>query len=554
MSPYSLRHGLDREFDVAIVGGGLAGLSVARDCAMRRLSVVLFEEEDFGATSAAAESGILSGAPQKLREDPVATRRACQEAAAWLRIAPNLVTRVPTLYPVLDSAPAFALERIESFARAYERYSVLKDGKPTIRLSRDEALSVEPGLSHRIRGAVSSDEWVIDVQRLIALTAKSAAAAGALLLKKFKAVSVESHRGTVLGVKVTSAATGDEPIFVRSQTVVNACGASFLEMAKQHPHRGLKTSVRWHSYLAFERRILNVAIACPAENSLDRVFLFPRNNLALLGPSETEATDERNNSSRAFEETRYLVETARRYFPEIENYRPSAFYTAKRNRLISEKTADQQIQNGIYVDHSEFGAFGFFTLLTSSATQKRRFSEVLTDELCKFVRKRERCRTHLESLPGCTSEIPWREESRRTKRPPLLVKRLIVRQGYNAREILDQASQDPVLGTTLCECEQILAAEVEHCVKHEWVQTLEDLRRRIRWGEGTCQGCKCTAPTAQFMGTLLNWSSEEILAQQTVFWKAQAQRTGCLFGASLKQREYGGWIQSSATLTDRGST
>ena len=56
---------LDRVFDVVVIGGGLNGVAIARDCAMRRLSVALFDKEDLGAGSSGAPPGLLveSGRP-----------------------------------------------------------------------------------------------------------------------------------------------------------------------------------------------------------------------------------------------------------------------------------------------------------------------------------------------------------------------------------------------------------------------------------------------------------------------------------------------------------
>ena len=38
----------DRTFDVAVIGGGIIGAGVARDAALRGLSVALVEKGDFG--------------------------------------------------------------------------------------------------------------------------------------------------------------------------------------------------------------------------------------------------------------------------------------------------------------------------------------------------------------------------------------------------------------------------------------------------------------------------------------------------------------------------
>lgn len=73
--------------------------------------------------------------------------------------------------------------------------------------------------------------------------------------------------------------------------------------------------------------------------------------------------------------------------------------------------------------------------------------------------------------------------------------------GHKAEGILDAATRHAELGQTLCECEQVLAAEVEYAVRKEWVTSLADLRRRTRLGNGSCQGCRCLRNAACFLGS-----------------------------------------------------
>ena len=49
------------DFDIAIIGGGLNGVSVARDAAGRGLRVVLLEQNDLGGGAAASSSHLLHG-------------------------------------------------------------------------------------------------------------------------------------------------------------------------------------------------------------------------------------------------------------------------------------------------------------------------------------------------------------------------------------------------------------------------------------------------------------------------------------------------------------
>ena len=48
-------------FDVAIIGGGIIGCGIARDAALRGLSVVLFDRGDFGGGTTAGSTRIIHG-------------------------------------------------------------------------------------------------------------------------------------------------------------------------------------------------------------------------------------------------------------------------------------------------------------------------------------------------------------------------------------------------------------------------------------------------------------------------------------------------------------
>jgi glycine/D-amino acid oxidase-like deaminating enzyme len=47
--------------DVLIIGGGITGCGVARDAAMRGLSVALFERDDFGSGTSGRSSRLVHG-------------------------------------------------------------------------------------------------------------------------------------------------------------------------------------------------------------------------------------------------------------------------------------------------------------------------------------------------------------------------------------------------------------------------------------------------------------------------------------------------------------
>ena len=50
-----------QDFDVLVIGGGITGCGVARDAAMRGLSVALFERDDFASGTSGRSSRLIHG-------------------------------------------------------------------------------------------------------------------------------------------------------------------------------------------------------------------------------------------------------------------------------------------------------------------------------------------------------------------------------------------------------------------------------------------------------------------------------------------------------------
>jgi glycerol-3-phosphate dehydrogenase len=527
----------DKVYDVAIIGGGINGVGVARDCAMRRLSVALFEKSDICAGSSGANSGMIHGGPRYLETEREVTRKSCEDSGAIQRIAPNLQFRIPILIPVTKSDPKIYFEMVETFAKAYDRFTVLKGGKPHVRLNKQEVHQLDPGFSPDIVGAVSMDEWGTDPFRLAILTAKSAVMSGAEIYLGSRVENVETENGKVVGLNVVMQGQGRK--LVRAKTVVNLAGpwAPFID-PKKMPSIKIRPSKGVH--LVLDRRIVNVSLVCKAIDGRESVFVLPHQHTTLIGTTDDDYYGDPDNVSITQDEVGYLMQAVQRYFPALPEYRVMRAFVGIRPTIHSWGVNESSLSRDheIY-DHGREGADGLYTMIGGKLAAYRMMAEEVTDLLCARLKRREKCRTHLESLPGCTNEMPWREEALRTGIDPLAVKRLMVRHGYKALEILDMAQKETELAQTLCECDQVIAAEVEYCVREEWAKNLSDIRRRTRLGMGPCQSCRCHVQSSQFMGKLLGWSAEQTEHEGRRFLETRWRGNfPVLYGEQAKQEEY----------------
>src|SRR5215213_3869561 len=96
----------DRTFDLLVIGGGILGAGVARDAAMRGLSVALVDKADFASGTSSNSSKLIHGGFRYLEQRAFGlVAESCRERATLQRVAPHLVRKVPFLLPVYDGDP-----------------------------------------------------------------------------------------------------------------------------------------------------------------------------------------------------------------------------------------------------------------------------------------------------------------------------------------------------------------------------------------------------------------------------------------------------------------
>src|SRR6266496_3654808 len=152
--------------DAIVIGGGVTGAGVARDLALRGLSVLLLEKGDWGAGTSGASTWMVHGGPRYLEFDWDTTVLSTEEAGHLVRIARHMVHRCVVLVPVLPD-DASGIERLETAMEVYDRFQPGKEGRPHDRMTGEEARRVEPGLATDVVAAVTLDEWGVDPHRLV---------------------------------------------------------------------------------------------------------------------------------------------------------------------------------------------------------------------------------------------------------------------------------------------------------------------------------------------------------------------------------------------------
>ena len=213
------------DYDLAIIGGGLNGVSIARDAAGRGLRVILLEQGDLAAGASSASPRLVHGDLAGLeRRRFLRVRAALAERDNWLRIAPHLVRPMRFAIPAhADERPAWQLR---SWLLLYDRLASRAHlpGSATVDVTHHP---IGNPLKRPFGTAFEYSDCVVDDSRLVVLAAVDAAARGAAI--RTGARWTRAERGETW--RLVTIDRGHRQV-VTARALVNATGAWTTSVAE----------------------------------------------------------------------------------------------------------------------------------------------------------------------------------------------------------------------------------------------------------------------------------------------------------------------------------
>lgn len=483
----------DSNFDVVIIGGGVNGTGIARDCAYRGYSTCLLEQRDLAAGASGANSGMIHGGARYMIADVATTKKSCEDSGYIQQMAPHMLFRIPFLMPIMQKGIAGRIygSLFETYFEGYDQFQPLKNGKPHTRLTTDEAVEVEPGLVPKINGAVTMDEWGIDPFRLCAANALSAAEAGAIIRNHVRVESFVFEGEKVAGVRAEDYRTGKLEE-IRARVVFNAAGPWVLKVlegsgasAKMRPGKGV--------HVILDRRVVNVAIMCSAVDGRS-IFIMPHDNSTIIGTTDDDFYGDPDNITVSKDEVEYLLQGIERVLPQVRSARIVRVMAGVRPTLHKWGPNEDELSRDhkVYDHGAQDGVKGLFSMVGGKLAAYRIMSEDATDMIGEYLQQPAPCTTHGKPLPGGEKELDLSKLAEKTGFSEYALARINFRHGSRTEDIAALCKERPGLQRIVCACEPVTAAELTYSIRSEWAAKLSDLRRRTRLGTGPCQGCRCT--------------------------------------------------------------
>lgn len=471
--------------DVLVVGLGATGAGVALDAAARGLTVIAIDAHDLAFGTSRWSSKLIHGGLRYLAsaQFDVAHESARERGVLMERTAPHLVRAQPFVLPLTplvsrgQAALAWAGFRAGDTLRLAARTARTTLPAPR-RLSAAETCHLAPALrSAGLRGGLLSwDGRVTDDARLVSAIARTAAAHGARVLTRVRALEL-----TRSGARIRDELTGREGE-IRARAVINASGVwagSLVDGVRIRPSRGTHLVLR-ADHLGSLSAGLHVPI--PGETNRFVLVLPQEDGRVYVGLTDEPVDGDIPDVPEAPEtDIGFLLDvlgsaldTAVQRQDVVGTFaglRPLLDTTSAASPGTAAGTADISRKHAVLTSQE-----GVITVVGGKLTTYRRMAEDAVDAAVAAHR--------LPARPSATAAIPLVGAAS----PQVLAalrapRRLVSRYGTEAPAVHALSTHDPRLAEPVLEGHPVTRAELLWAMRHEGALDASDvLDRRTRIG------------------------------------------------------------------------
>jgi glycerol-3-phosphate dehydrogenase len=377
-------------FDVLVIGGGITGAGIARDAAMRGLSVAIIDKSDWGSGTSSRSSRLIHGGIRYLEHGQIGlVRESVRERETLLRIASHLVKPLEFTWPVYRGA-RLPKWKLRAGLTAYDLLAGVG------RLRRHESLGVTDVLEHEpclrkdsLVGGASYYDASTDDSRMTLENVQSATTHGAVAVNYARMSTLTESGGHIDGAVIRDQ-LGDAEARVRARSVVSATGP--------WQARGTKGS-----HIAVPRhRVGNrsaVTLTSPVDGRV--MFVIPGGDQAIVGTTDTFTTESPDEVRTTELEVDYLLASANVYFPDAKLKSDDVVAAWSGIRPLASAPPGTDPSSISREHHIDVAANGVITVSGGKLTTYRSMAEEVVDELATLLgMEMTECRTSKEELPG----------------------------------------------------------------------------------------------------------------------------------------------------------
>ena len=311
---------LNQAWDVIIIGGGITGAGILRQCIHAGLKVLLVEADDFASGTSSRSSKLVHGGMRYLKNAQIrVTLESVTEREYLLKQGRGLINRLGFLYTCLPGDPmpgwffGAGLVVYDLMARQWSHRSYDAD---------DMRELCPPLTAPGLKGGFRFFDAQTDDARLVLRMIRESLEGGGLALNYARVESLlKTNDGKVCGVVLRdTSGESDRQIEVKGRVVINATGA-WADKLRGEVGKAPRLRPLRGSHLVFPTNRLPITRAVTFLHPQDGrpVFVLPWEGAVIFGTTDVDQgqnliTDPSISSSEA----EYLLDGLKAVFPALE--------------------------------------------------------------------------------------------------------------------------------------------------------------------------------------------------------------------------------------------
>jgi glycerol-3-phosphate dehydrogenase len=504
-----------QRFHVVVIGGGINGVAVARECARAGKRTLLVEQNDFGCGVTSRSTRIIHGGLRYLEHGELGlVRESLRERQKLLRERSHLVQPMHFLLLLNEASQRSAL-KVRAGLWLYQK---LAGKAPETESSAMELSRLERALDagHRWSFFNYEDAQCEFPERLVAEWLMEAAEAGAVIRNHTEALALDVAHGRVHGVLLRDHLSGREER-VDAAWVINCSGPWADRICQRSSIRMAKPMVGGvrGSHIILPRFSGSPTSALYTEAVDGRpVFVLPWNDQIMVGTTEVADSADPEKTAPSPDEVSYLVRSVAQLFPKARITAQSIKYAFAGVRPLPycpDNKPSAVTRRHLLHDHADDGAKQMISVIGGKLTTA---AAVARDCARKIGLNATRpAKSGLQAMGmgpaaaldpllddavleiariGCISE-----ESARG---------ILEWHGRRAPDIARMALVSAELRAPICPHSSHVVAEAVEAYRRELAVTLGDvLLRRVPVALGACWSESCSREAALRIGAVLGW-------------------------------------------------
>ncbi|HXZ40729.1 MAG TPA: glycerol-3-phosphate dehydrogenase/oxidase [Terriglobales bacterium] len=499
-----------QHFDVLVMGGGINGVAIARECARAGRRTLLVEQQDFASGTTSRSTRIIHGGLRYLEQGDIAqVRESLRERRRLVQQYPHLVHPLQFLLALDDSSRRSVLA-VRAGLWLYRRMGGARltvDGhEQQIRLER----LLDAG--RRFNVFSFEDAQCEFPERLVAEWLVEAVRAGCQARNHTRVLAIRTSNGRATGALLRDELNGLEER-VDAAWIINATGPwadQICQTSGIHTTRAMVGGVRGsHIVLPKFAGAPEAAVYTEAVDGRP-IFVIPWNEQILLGTTEIPDDRDPTGVRPSNEEIQYLLRSLHRLFPRIGISGDDIRYAFAGVRPLPYSPQSSPLaltRRHFFHDHGPDGAAGMISLIGGKLTTAGAAARECSTKLGIAPSRIPTVAVAAEVDVHGVAEHAINQVAEIAGVSPESANGMVAWYGPRSLHIAHRARSNPQLRQPLCPHTDHIVAEAVDAFENQYAVTLGDvLLRRVPVALGACWSTECGCLAASRIGAAMGWN------------------------------------------------